>query len=190
MKINWPKACVACGISKDKSPLTPHHYPLRHSQLIGGGPDLYLCPSCHSKARKRYIIGSLFFILNTIFAIPVTVYFYWAIIGLLNVLGAHLSELEPSHTLLATLNQQIQISNALFLGFSLYALLFLSLGILWVIFKRHLTKQFLKLEVAKFEKGLTGLKPSKRDSFFTKFETKVKLYEDLFREANPRLRLP
>lgn len=190
MKINWPKACVACGISKDRSPLTPHYYPFKHSQQIGGGPSLYLCPSCHSKARKRYIIGSLFFILNTVFAIPVTVFFYWATIGLMNVLGAYLSELEASHLLTSSLNQQVLISNGLFLGFSLYALLFLSLGILWVVFKRHLSKQFLKIEVGKLEKELADLKPVKEGSFFTKFQSKVRLYGELFREANPWLGLP
>jgi hypothetical protein len=190
MKIIWPKVCVACGIDKDQASLTQHHYPFKHSQQIGGGPDLYLCPPCQLKARKRYIIGSLFFILNTVFAIPVSVYFYWATIGLLNVLGAYLSEIEVPHPLLTSLNQQILISNGLFLGFSLYTLLFLSLGIWWVVIKRHLSKQFLKIEVAKLEKELAGLKREKKGSFFTKFQSKVRLYYYRFQEANPQLQLP
>ena len=88
--VRWPKACVGCGLTQPDL-LSRHDYEYKHSTLVGSsysygyrtdrynvttlGVDTWLCPDCLTKARIRYIIFEVLFLISMIASIAVFVIF-------------------------------------------------------------------------------------------------------------------
>ena len=84
--VYWPKACIGCG-EKDPNKLHRHDYEYRHSVLVGSsysygyrtdqysvttlGVDAWVCDSCKSKARIRYLGVLALLLVHMIIAIAV-----------------------------------------------------------------------------------------------------------------------